>query len=88
MNTHDEVTRLITALHETERRELLAWLTESLDDGWRVAEAAPRYGAASETQETFTVEEYLALEESSGRNCSILALRRSWSRGPPPRAPM
>jgi Uma2 family endonuclease len=36
-----------------------------LDDGWRVAETAPRYGAPAETQEIFTVEEYLALEESS-----------------------
>lgn len=65
MNTQDEVTKLIKALHEPEKRELLAWLTEALDDGWRVAEAAPRYGAMAESQEVFTVEEYLALEESS-----------------------
>ncbi|MGH8199699.1 MAG: Uma2 family endonuclease [Steroidobacteraceae bacterium] len=65
MNTHDEVTRLIRALHEPEKRELLAWLTESLDDSWRIAETAPRYGTTAESQEVFTVEEYLALEESS-----------------------
>jgi Uma2 family endonuclease len=65
MITLDEVTNLIGRLPEPERRELLAWLTESLDDRWRVAEAAPRYGATTESQETFTVEEYLALEESS-----------------------
>jgi Uma2 family endonuclease len=65
MITPDEVTNLIGRLPEPEQRELLAWLTESLDDSWRVAEAAPRYGATTESQETFTVEEYLALEESS-----------------------
>ena len=31
----------------------------------RVHTQAPRYGTRSETQETFTVEEYLALEETS-----------------------
>jgi Uma2 family endonuclease len=65
MHTQDDVARLIAALQEPEQRELLAWLTESLDDRWRVAETAPRYGATTETQESFTVEEYLALEESS-----------------------
>lgn len=65
MNTHDEVTGLISRLPEPEQRELAAWLTESLADTWRVAEFAPRYGAQGESQETFTVEEYLALEESS-----------------------
>lgn len=61
----DEATSLIRRLAEPEQRELLAWLTDSLDDSWRVAEAAPRYGVTTESQETFTVEEYLALEESS-----------------------
>jgi Uma2 family endonuclease len=65
MNTLDEVTRLVRRLPEPEQRELAAWLTESLDDRWRVAESAARYGAAADTRETFTVEEYLALEESS-----------------------
>lgn len=65
MDTLDEVTSLIGQLSEPEQRELSAWLTESLDDRWRVAEAAPRYGATADTRETFTVEEYLALEESS-----------------------
>lgn len=65
MITSDEITTLIRRLPEPERQELSAWLTESLDDGWRVAEAAPRYGASGETREIFTVEEYLALEESS-----------------------
>jgi Uma2 family endonuclease len=65
MNTHDEVTRLIGALHEPDKRELIAWLTESLDDNWRVAETAPHYGSMAESQEAFTVEEYLAIEESS-----------------------
>lgn len=65
MNTLDEATSLIGRLPEPEQRELLAWLTDSLDDKWRVAETAPRYGTTDETQETFTVEEYLALEESS-----------------------
>lgn len=65
MNSLDEVTSLIGRLPEPEQRELLAWLTDSLEDSWRVAETAPRYATTSETQETFTVEEYLALEESS-----------------------
>ena len=65
MSTVDEVTRLVGQLHEAEQRELLAWLTDSLDDGWRVAETAAKYGATTEAQEVFTVEEYLALEESS-----------------------
>jgi Uma2 family endonuclease len=65
MITLDEASSLIRRLPEPEQRELLAWLTDSLDDSWRVAEAAPRYGTTDETQETFTVEEYLALEESS-----------------------
>ena len=65
MNTLDEITSLVRRLREPEQRELVAWLTESLDDSWRVAEAVPRYGAAAETREIFTVEEYLALEESS-----------------------
>lgn len=65
MNTLDEVTSLIRRLREPERRELAAWLTESLDQGWRVAEPAPRYGATARSSETFTMEEYLALEESS-----------------------
>jgi Uma2 family endonuclease len=65
MITLDEAASLINRLSEAEQRELLALLTESLDDSWRVAEAAPRYGVTGESQETFTVEEYLALEESS-----------------------
>ncbi|HEV2269562.1 MAG TPA: Uma2 family endonuclease [Steroidobacteraceae bacterium] len=65
MNMFDEATTLIQRLPEPEQRELAAWLTESLDDSWRVAEAAPRYGATIETRETFTVKEYLAIEESS-----------------------
>ena len=65
MSTVDEVTRLVRQLHEAEQRALLAWLTDSLDDGWRVAETAAKSGATTEAQEVFTVEEYLALEESS-----------------------
>lgn len=65
MVTFDEAASLIGRLSEPEQRELLAWLTDSLDDKWRVAEAAPRYGTTDESQETFTVEEYLALEENS-----------------------
>jgi Uma2 family endonuclease len=65
MNGFDQAVGLIGRLHEHEQRELLAWLTESLDDTWRVAETAPRYRTQEEIQETFTVEEYLALEESS-----------------------
>jgi Uma2 family endonuclease len=65
MNRLDEVTGLVGRLRECEQRELLAWLTDSLEDGWRVAETAPRYGAATENQEIFTFEEYLALEERS-----------------------
>jgi Uma2 family endonuclease len=65
MSALEQATDLIRRLPEPEQRELAAWLTESLDDRWRVAETAPRYGAAAETRETFTVEEYLALEESS-----------------------
>ncbi|HEV2441758.1 MAG TPA: Uma2 family endonuclease [Steroidobacteraceae bacterium] len=65
MSTPGEIATLVRRLSEPEQRELIAWLTESLDNSWRVAEAAPRYGATAEIQETFTVEEYLALEESS-----------------------
>lgn len=65
MNTLEEITSLVRRLREPERRELAAWLTESLADSWRVAEPAPRYSAAPMNLETFTVEEYLALEESS-----------------------
>lgn len=65
MNRLDEITGLVGRLHEYEQRELLAWLTDSLEDCWRVAETAPRYGAITEDQEIFTFEEYLALEESS-----------------------
>jgi len=73
MSTPDEVTSLIRELPEPEQRELLAWLTESLDDGWRVAETAPRYGATPDLRETFTVEEYLALEESSSERHEYVA---------------
>ena len=48
MNTLDEVKSLILRLREPERRQLAAWLTESLPDGWQVAEPAARYGAAAE----------------------------------------
>jgi Uma2 family endonuclease len=65
MNALDETENLIRRLPEPEQRELLAWLTDSLDNTWRVAETAPRYGTTTEIQETFTVEEYLAFEESS-----------------------
>lgn len=65
MSILDEAERLIRRLSEPEQRELADWLTESLADGWRVAESAPRYGAAAEDRETFTLEEYLALEETS-----------------------
>ncbi len=66
--SHEHVQRdhgLIRRLHEPEQRELLAWLTDSLGDSRRVAESAPRYGTTPESQKTLTVEEYLALEESS-----------------------
>lgn len=65
MNMLNDVTSLIRQLPEPHRRELAAWLTESLENGRRVAEPAPRYGAAAESPEIFTVEEYLALEETS-----------------------
>ena len=65
MNTFDEVKSLILRLRQPEQRQLAAWLTESLPDGWQVAEPAARYGAAAENADTFTVEEYLALEEGS-----------------------
>ena len=65
MDMLDEATSLIRCLPEPEQRELAAWLTQSLDDRWRVAETALQYGAQDESKETFTVEEYLALEESS-----------------------
>lgn len=65
MNMLDEITTLVTRLSEPEQRELTAWLTESLDNDLRVAESATRYGSAAETPEIFTVEEYLAFEESS-----------------------
>lgn len=73
MSTLDEVTRLIRRLAEPEQRELSAWLTESLEERWRVAEPAPRYGAIAETAETFTVEEYLAFEESSSEQHEYVA---------------
>jgi Uma2 family endonuclease len=73
MNTLDEVTSLVRRLPEPEQRELLAWLTESLDDDWRVAETAPRYGTTADTQEIFTVEEYLALEESGSERHEYVA---------------
>jgi Uma2 family endonuclease len=65
MNCLNDVTRLIRQLPEPERRELAAWLTESLQDSRHVAEPAPRYGAPAQTPEIFSVEEYLALEETS-----------------------
>jgi Uma2 family endonuclease len=65
MHALDEISAAIERLPDPERRELLAWLTESLEDGWRVAEPVPRYGAAADVLETFTVEEYLAFEEGS-----------------------
>lgn len=65
MNTFDEALNLVRHLSEPDQRELAAWLADSLEDVWRVAEAAPRYGAAAENRETFTLEEYLAFEESS-----------------------
>jgi Uma2 family endonuclease len=73
MITFDEATGLIRRLSEPEQRELLAWLTESLDDNWRVAETAPRYGTSTESQEIFTVEEYLALEGSSSERHEYVA---------------
>ena len=65
MNTLEEVTRLIRRLREPERRELAAWLTESLEDNLRVAESAVRYGAGPGNADMFTVDEYLSLEEGS-----------------------
>lgn len=65
MATFNEAASLIGRLSEPEQRELLAWLTDSLGNSWRVAETAPRYGTTVESQETFTVEEYLELEERS-----------------------
>jgi Uma2 family endonuclease len=73
MNTLDEVTRLAGRLPEPEQRELLARLTDSLEDRWRVAETAPRYGTTTESQETFTVEEYLAFEESTSEQHEYVA---------------
>lgn len=73
MNMLDQATSLIRRLPEPEQRELAAWLTESLDDSWRVAETAPRYGAPDESKEIFTVEEYLALEENSSERHEYVA---------------
>lgn len=75
MNRLDEVTSLVGRLHESEQRRLLAWLANSLEDGWRVAESAPRYSATIESQEAFTVEEYLELEESSAEQYEYVAGR-------------
>ena len=65
MSGLDEATRLIQRLCEPELRELSAWLVECLDDSRCVADPAARYGGAAESLETFTPEEYLALEERS-----------------------
>lgn len=65
MTPLDEAKSLIGRLPERERPRLLAWLSDSLADSRRVAETAARYGTADESQETFTVEEYLALEQGS-----------------------
>lgn len=73
MSTLDEAEHLIRRLSEPDQRELAAWLTESLQDSWRVAEPAAQYGAAIENRETFTVEEYLALEESSSERHEYVA---------------
>jgi Uma2 family endonuclease len=73
MNSFDEVIALVGRLPEYEQRELLAQLTDSLEYSWRVAETAPRYGAVAATQEIFTVEEYLALEESSSERHEYVA---------------
>jgi Uma2 family endonuclease len=75
MNGLDEVTSLVGRLHESEQRELFAWLANSLEDGRRVAESAPRYGAMIESQEAFTVEEYLELEENSTEQHEYVAGR-------------
>ena len=75
MNRLDDVTHLVGQLHESEQRELLAWLTDSLEDSRRVAETAPRYGATTEDQEIFTVEEYLAFEENSSEQHEYVAGR-------------
>lgn len=75
MNILEEAERLIRRLSEPKQRELAAWLTESLADGSRVAEATPRYGAAAESRETFTLEEYLALEETSSERHEYVAGR-------------
>lgn len=73
MSTPDKITTLLQQLPEPEQRELAAWLTESLDNRWRVAETAPQYGATTESKEIFTVEEYLALEESSAERHEYVA---------------
>lgn len=75
MSMFDEVTSLISRLSEPERRELAAWLTESLDDACRIAEPASRYGATAENRAVFTVDEYLALEESSSTRHEYVAGR-------------
>lgn len=75
MDTLEQAEHLIRRLSEPEQRELAAWLTESLAEGSRVAESAPRYGTVAENRETFTLEEYLALEETSPERHEYVAGR-------------
>ena len=65
MTTVDEITSLIRRLREPEQRELAAWLIESLDDRWRVAEAGAPVVLASleQTLELKSIDLALSLQQ-------------------------
>lgn len=65
MSTLHEIKQAVRALLPAERTQLLDWMAVNLDVGLFVTEPPMAYGAVALERDSYTVEEYLELEEAS-----------------------
>lgn len=65
MRTLHEVEQAVRALSSVERAQLLDWMAVNLDVGLFVTEPPMAYGAVALERDSYSIEEYLELEEKS-----------------------
>ena len=75
MNTLPEIKRAVKALHPNARAELLDWMAVNLDVGLFVTEPPMADGAAALERDSYSLAEYLELEENSSMAFEYIAGR-------------
>jgi Uma2 family endonuclease len=75
MSTLQEIKQAVKALHPRARTELLDWMAVNLDVGLFVTEPPMAYGAVALERDSYSLAEYLELEENSSLAFEYIAGR-------------